>query len=99
MSDSYNEKLLKAREILLRSKIYKWLTVVFAVFGFLVFIMVYAKQYRGDVMVALGNPWIVASLLIPFLPAFVLSLMTSKEEKKLEKAYEELAALKGDKKQ
>lgn len=82
---------LKARELLLRTRIYRFTALVFAVIGLLIFLYLYFKDISGDVLTALANPAIVAVILFPFLPAAVVSWMAARTRKKLMKTLETLA--------
>ncbi len=82
---------LKARELLLRTRIYRFTAFVFAVIGLLIFLYLYFKDIGGDILTALSNPAIIAIILLPFLPAAVVSWMSVRSEKKLMKMLETLA--------
>ncbi|MCB9996463.1 MAG: hypothetical protein H6869_08525 [Rhodospirillales bacterium] len=83
---------LKAREFLLRAKIYRAIALAFAIGGLVVFLALYFKHVDGHIMAALHNPKLVLILLLPFLPAFVVSRMAVKAEKNLSKILETLQA-------
>ena len=73
---------LKARELLLRSRVYRYSAIVFAVMGAVVFLALYFRYIEGDIIHALHNPMLVMILVLPFLPAFVLSWMAAKTANK-----------------
>ena len=81
---------LKARELLLRSRIYRGVALAFAIMGLIIFVFLYLKHVEGDVLNALRSPSIIIILAISFLPAFVLSRMAVKAEKGLAKALQQL---------
>ena len=76
---------LKARESLLRSRIYRFTALVFAVLGLVLFVFLFFRYVEGDIMHALKKPSIVLILVLPFLPAAILSRMAVEAEKKLAK--------------
>lgn len=76
---------LEARELLLRSRIYRVIALVFAAMGLVIFTVLYLKYMQGDILSALKKPSLVLIILIPFLPAFVLSRMAFKAENKFAK--------------
>lgn len=80
---------LKARELLLRSRIYRFIALVFAAVGLVIFMILYFKYVEGDIINALKKPSLVLIVLIPFLPAFLLSRMAIKAENKFMKILED----------
>ena len=85
-----DEKKVQARELLIRSKVYRILAIVFLFVGIAVIALIYRNVSGGDAARALENPAIIVGMLVTFLPAFVLSLMSSKAEKKLAKVIESM---------
>jgi len=73
----------QARELLLQARTYKIMAKIFVVAGLIVFVTLYIKNVEGDLLASLRHPSIVLMLLIPFLPAIVLSWKAQKTEKKL----------------
>lgn len=82
------KKRLEARELLLKSRIYRVIALVFAVMGVAIFALLYFKFIEGDVLSALRKPHLVLFVIIPFLPAFILSRIAFKAEDKLRKILE-----------
>ena len=76
---------LKARESLLRSRIYRFMALVFAALGLVLFVFLFFRYIEGDILHALKNPAVLLILVVPFLPAVILSGMAVKAEKKLAK--------------
>lgn len=70
------------KEYLIRSKFYKAASIVFIVIGLIAFMVLYVANVEGRVMEALKNPVTILFFIIPFLPAIVLSMLSSKNEKK-----------------
>ncbi len=74
----------RAREHLIKSKLYRFLALVFACVGALLFgIMYFQKSEGGQLFVLLGDPVTVVFLLFPFIPAVVLSYMARSAERKM----------------
>ena len=76
------------KEYLIKSKFYRAVSLVFVVIGLIAFLMLYVANVEGRVMEALKNPVTILFFIIPFLPAIVLSILASKNEKKYLKATE-----------
>ena len=74
-----------ARSLLIKSRLYRFFALAFAVMGVVVFVTLYFKNIEGHLLEALRNPSIIAIILIPFLPAIVLSLMAQRAEQKFMK--------------
>lgn len=77
----------RAREYLIKSKLYRFLALVFACVGVLVFCFQYFEHSRseGDSMFnMLRDPSIIILLIFPFVPAIVLSFMAQRAERKLQ---------------
>lgn len=73
---------LKAREYLLRSRIYRFLAALCALVGLLIFLIFYFKNIEGDIVKALSSVSTAVFLFLPFLPAFVLSWLSMRSESK-----------------
>jgi len=73
---------LKAREQLLRARVYRFLALVCAVLGLVMFLSIYFRYVDGDIIGALTRVSTVLMLLLPFLPACVLSWMAVRAERK-----------------
>lgn len=80
------------KEYLIKSKFYRAVSLVFVVIGLIAFLMLYIANVEGRVMEALKNPVTILFFIIPFLPAIVLSMLASKNEKKYLKATESNSA-------
>lgn len=83
-----DEQKAEARELLIRSKVYRLLAIVFLLVGIAVITMIYLNISGGDATKVFNNPAIIVGILVTFLPASVFSLMASKAEKKLSKIVE-----------
>jgi len=94
MSD-IDKKRQQTRELLIKAKVYKILASVFALVGLVLFIFIYAHQYEGDIAIALKEPVIIVAIIVPLLPAIVLSIIAAKVEKQFMNIYAELEKSKG----
>lgn len=77
----------EARILLMKAKIFRILAGIFALAGLLVFIILYMQNVDGAFLSSLTNPFIIVIILIPFLPAAVLSFRASRMEKEYMKKY------------
>lgn len=73
----------KARELLLKAKVYRFFAAAFAMAGVAVFLILYFKHVEGRLLEALTEPATIGIVLVPFLPAVILSWKASKIESKL----------------
>jgi glucan phosphoethanolaminetransferase (alkaline phosphatase superfamily) len=71
-----------AQEYLVKSKLYRFVSILFAVLGVLVFAVLYVKNVEGRVLEALKDPMIILLFIVPFLPAVCLSFLSNSAEKK-----------------
>jgi hypothetical protein len=79
---------LEARDLLLKSRIFRIIGIFFAIGGILLFIVLYLRFIEGDIVRALHSPAIIAIMIIPFLPAIIFAAMASRSEKKLKEILE-----------
>ncbi|MGB4107053.1 MAG: hypothetical protein WBK55_04585 [Alphaproteobacteria bacterium] len=75
----------RAREYLIKSKLYRFLALVFACLGAVLFCYGFFEQSKGDegLVGLLRDPVSIAFLLFPFVPAIALSFMAQRAERKL----------------
>jgi hypothetical protein len=78
----------KARKIIIRARVYRLFAILFAGAGVIIFVILYLQQMEGDIVNALKDRAFLTILLLPFLPAFILSLIA----KRLESKYFKLVA-------
>lgn len=76
-----------ARKLLMKAKLYRASALFFAITGILLFIQMFVTKIQGHFLDAMRDPFTILIILIPFLPAIVLSIMAQKAER-------EFAALK-----
>ncbi len=79
----------QARNYLIKAKFYRFFAIVFAVVGLVLFTYLYFEKVSGHFFEAIKEPWLVLIILIPFLPAAILSWIASRMEKKLMKVIED----------
>ena len=79
---------INPKEYLLKSKFYKGAALVFVVLGLVIFMILYVANIEGHMMEALKNPFTIFIVVVPFMPAAVLSLLADKNEKKYFKSIE-----------
>ncbi len=70
------------REYILKAKLYRAIALIFAVCGFAVFVFLMSEFADGRIYQALKDPFLIVILLVPFLPAAVLSWMSARSERK-----------------
>lgn len=76
------EQLIKLRTMYYQAKTCNVLAVVFAVCGFLVFARIYESRIAPDFMAALHDVSTLGLIVAAFLPAFFLSMLARKYEKR-----------------
>lgn len=75
----------RAREYLIKSRFYRFLALIFAFLGVLLFAYSFFESSEGgDVLEILHDPVRIVFLIFPFVPAIVLSYMAQSAEKKLQ---------------
>ncbi len=75
----------RAREYLIKSKLYRFLALVFACLGAVLFCYGFFEQMQGEegLVGLLRDPVRIAFLMFPFVPAVALSFMGQRAERKL----------------
>ncbi|MAE50465.1 MAG: hypothetical protein CMH27_01505 [Micavibrio sp.] len=71
----------KARRNLLNNYIYKWVSLILGVFGFIVFIMMYLQYLGGKPGTLLHHPILIFVLIIPFLPSLCFLFLAKRARK------------------
>jgi uncharacterized membrane protein len=71
-----------------KAKLYRIVSIIFAIIGLLLFFIFSVILIDNDPKVLLTQPWIVIFMLLPFLPAYVLSMLAEKHRKKLKQLVE-----------
>ena len=65
----------------------RFFALVFALAGMVVFIVLYLQNVGGTFFSALTNPFIITIILVPFLPAVVLSFLAQRAEREYLRKY------------
>jgi ABC-type transporter Mla maintaining outer membrane lipid asymmetry permease subunit MlaE len=65
----------------LKARLLRLFALVFAFVGVILFVVLYFQNIEGSFWSALTNPFVVTILVVPFLPAAVLSFMASRLER------------------
>lgn len=78
----------KARELVLKARLLRFFALVFALAGMAVFIVLYLRNVGGTFFSALTDPFIITIILVPFLPAAVLSLLAQRAEREYQRKYD-----------
>ncbi len=68
------------------------MSTFFLVIGGIIFLNLYVDNIEGRWLEALRKPATVGMVLLPFLPAFVLSLMATKAQNKYRALLKKMAA-------
>jgi uncharacterized protein YacL len=76
---------------LVKSKLYKIVSVIFAIVGLFMFFFFAITLIGNDPTAIIKQPWIVIYMILPFLPAYVLSMIAEKHRKKLKQLVEKNA--------
>ena len=77
-----------AQEYLIKSKLYRIVSLVFVAIGVLIFAIMYIQNIEGRLMQALKEPATIAIFLVPFVPAAIMSMLADSAEKKYKKMTE-----------
>lgn len=70
-----------AKKYLIQNHLFKVAGILLAILGFIIFVPFYQTFINGDVMNFIRRPYLVAIMIIPFMPALVLMLMSKKARK------------------
>lgn len=71
-----------AKEYLVKAKLYQIISIAFVSIGIVIFLILYIKNVEGNLVEALRNPYTILIFLVPFFPAAVFSMLSSRAEKK-----------------
>ena len=70
------------RELLVKSKLYRFASLLFVTIGIFIFCALYIQNVEGRLMAAIKDPLIILIFVFPFLPEDLLSFLADKAEKK-----------------
>ena len=79
------ELSLKAKEMLIYAKIYRFFAYATAFGGFAVSALIYNNASGGDFMIILERPAFLLNIFIPFIPSIILAIVTIRKTKKFHK--------------
>ncbi|MBI2234726.1 MAG: hypothetical protein HYU57_07070 [Micavibrio aeruginosavorus] len=79
----------KARELVLKARIYRICALIFALVGLIMFVMLYMRHVEGSFLSSLTNPFIITIVVVPFLPAVVLSILAGRLEREYIKKFQQ----------
>ncbi len=71
-----------AQEYLIKSKLYRFMSLLFVTLGIFIFCALYIQNVEGRLVEALKDPMTVFIFLLPFVPAAVLTILADSAEKK-----------------
>lgn len=80
----------KLRELLIFAKIMQFCADIFAVFGIFLFAYIYFVHWQQNPIAALKDPFFIATILIPFMPAAVMAYLAAKKRKEIRSLLEEM---------
>lgn len=84
----------RQKELLIKAQVYHMLAMFAGGVGLLVFLYMVTARADGNILVLLQDPYSIVFFLLPFLPAFVLSRVSSSAENQLKKLIESEAPTK-----
>lgn len=79
----------KARELVLKARIYRICALIFALIGLIMFVMLYMRHVEGAFLSSMTNPFIITIVVVPFLPAVVLSILARRLEREYIKKFQQ----------
>lgn len=80
-ASAWGKNRLLARSLLMKSRLYRGFALFFTLMGVVLFINMYLTHIDGHFLEAMRSPSMIVMVVIPFLPAIVLSLMAQKAER------------------
>jgi len=80
---SYTEQQRKdARELLIRSRLYKIVAYAFMGVAFLIFALFYSMFAKAGFLAFVKNPFLIGMILFPFVPAYAFAIMSKNRRSK-----------------
>jgi FtsH-binding integral membrane protein len=87
---SYSESQRKeARELIIKSRLYKIVSYGFLCMAVVVFIFFYAMFAEQGFLNFIKNPFLIGMILFPFVPAYVFAFMSKRRRSKAVKILSE----------
>ena len=65
--------VLQAKKLLIKARLYKFVAVLLALMGVVIFVYQYMQHIDGQLLEVMASPRPVLILLLPFLPSAILS--------------------------
>ncbi len=78
----------KAKENLVRSKLYKIASLVCMIIALFVVVFLYEALAKGDPVTVIKNPVLLGILFLPFFPPFFLAILSKKKRREAIKMLE-----------
>lgn len=66
----------------MRSRLYRVFALITAVVGLIIFVILYFQNIEGRMDEAIREPQTIVLIVLPFLPAAVLSIMAERAQKR-----------------
>ncbi len=79
----------QCKELLIRAKVYRALALIFSLAGVGILLSSYYSNSGGGFFFLLIDPFFLALIALPFVPAFIFILVAQHKEKKILKLMEE----------
>lgn len=95
-SEDISADLKKAKEHIFRARLYRVMAYLLAFSAFLIAVFIYNTLGHGKPIHVVQNPVLIAVLLLPFVPAFFLAMLSKKKRAKATKILKPLYAELGD---
>ena len=70
------------KEFLVKSKVYRFASLLFVTIGIMVFCVLYIENVDGRFFEAIRDPFTISIFLVPFIPAAILSFLADRAEKR-----------------
>ncbi len=67
----------------MKGRVYRFLAIVFAIVGAAIFAVIFQMQAEGNIQKAVTDPIVVGMILLPFIPAALLSFISGRCNDKL----------------
>ena len=77
--------------LIVTAKVLQFCADLFAVFGVILFAFIYFNHFDERALDALKDPFLVVTIIVPFLPAAVLAMQAAKKRKQIRALLEQEA--------
>ena len=79
----------EARVLLISAKVMQFCADIFAVFGIILFAYIYFTHWSSNPMAAIRDPFLIVTILFPFMPAAVMAFLAARKRQKVRALLEE----------